>query len=120
VIAGAVLEALSDAPLTLDGHHLANLRFIVADVRREADGRTYHGIVRLRALTEPVCAPRHPAERPRSGRSGSHETQNSLGVHGFRVSRRFARGPDDKLGETTCPPRKARTCCSRWTTATAS
>ena len=53
VIAGALLEALADAPLSLDGHHLANLRFIVADVRREADGRTYHGIVRLRALTEP-------------------------------------------------------------------
>jgi hypothetical protein len=53
LIAGAVLEALSEAALTLDGHHLANLRFIVADVRREADGRTYHGIVRLRALTEP-------------------------------------------------------------------
>jgi len=54
VIAGAVLEALVDAPLSLDGHHLANLRFVVADVRREADGRTYHGIVRLRALTEPI------------------------------------------------------------------
>jgi hypothetical protein len=54
VIAGAVLEALVEAPLALDGHHLANLRFVVADVRREADGRTYHGIVRLRAVTEPV------------------------------------------------------------------
>jgi hypothetical protein len=54
VIAGAVLEALVDAPLTLSGHHLANLRFIVADVRREGDGRTYHGLVRLRALTEPA------------------------------------------------------------------
>jgi hypothetical protein len=53
LIAGAVLEALTDAPLSLDGHRLANLRFIVADIRREADGRTYHGIVRLRALTEP-------------------------------------------------------------------
>ena len=53
LIAGALLEALADAPLALDGHHLANLRFIVADVRREADGRTYHGVVRLRALTEP-------------------------------------------------------------------
>ena len=29
-------------------------RAVVADVRREADGRTYHGIVRLRAVTEPV------------------------------------------------------------------
>jgi hypothetical protein len=54
VIAGAVLEALADAPLALDGHRLANLRFVVADVRREADGRTYHGVVRLRAVTEPV------------------------------------------------------------------
>jgi hypothetical protein len=54
LICGAVLEALADAPLSLDGHHLANLRFIVADVRREADGRTYHGLIRLRALTEPL------------------------------------------------------------------
>jgi hypothetical protein len=54
LIAGAVLEALSEVPLGLDGHHLANLRFIAADVRRQADGRTYHGIIRLRALTEPV------------------------------------------------------------------
>jgi hypothetical protein len=54
LICGAVLEALADAPLALEGHHLANLRFIVADVRREPDGRTYHGLVRLRALTEPL------------------------------------------------------------------
>lgn len=54
LIAGAVLEALADAPLDLADHRLANLRFIVADVRREADGRTYHGIIRLRAVTEPA------------------------------------------------------------------
>jgi hypothetical protein len=54
VLTGAVLEALADAPLELDGHHLANLRFIVADVRRESDGRTYHGLMRLRAVTEPA------------------------------------------------------------------
>jgi hypothetical protein len=54
VLAGAVLEALIEAPITLDGHHLSNLRFVAADVRRESDGRTYHGIVRLRALTEPA------------------------------------------------------------------
>jgi len=53
-IAGAVLEALADAPLAADGHRLANLRFVTADVRREADGRTYHGLVRLRAYTEPA------------------------------------------------------------------
>lgn len=54
LISGAVLEALADAPLAPDGHRVANLRFIAADVRRQADGRTYHGIVRLRALTEPL------------------------------------------------------------------
>jgi hypothetical protein len=54
VIVGAVLEALADAPLALDGHHLANMRFVVADVRREPDGRTYHGLIRMRALTEPL------------------------------------------------------------------
>ncbi len=54
LISGAVLQALVDAPLSPAGHHLANLRFVVADIRREADGRTYHGIVRLRAVTEPA------------------------------------------------------------------
>jgi hypothetical protein len=54
LISGAVLEALADAPLSPDGHRVANLRFIAAEVRREPDGRTYHGIVRLRALTEPA------------------------------------------------------------------
>jgi hypothetical protein len=54
VIAGALLQALDDAPLTLAGHTLVNLRFAVADVRREADGRTYRAAVRFRAVTEPV------------------------------------------------------------------
>ena len=54
VIAGAVLNALDDAPLALADHRLVNLRFSVADIRREADGRTYHALVRFRAVTEPV------------------------------------------------------------------
>ena len=54
VIAGALLQALDDAPLTLADHRLINLRFAVADVRREADGRTYHALVRFRAVTEPA------------------------------------------------------------------
>ena len=54
LIAGALLQALDDAPLTLTDHHLVNFRFSVADVRREADGRTYHALVRFRAVTEPV------------------------------------------------------------------
>src|ERR1700733_2370147 len=53
VIAGALLAALDDAPLTLDDHRLVNMRFAIADIRREADGRTYHALVRFRAVTEP-------------------------------------------------------------------
>lgn len=54
MIAGALLHALDDAPLSPDGHRLVNLRFSVADVRREADGRTYHALIRFRAVTEPM------------------------------------------------------------------
>ena len=54
LIAGALLQALDDAPLTLTDHRLINLRFAVADIRREADGRTYHAAVRFRAVTEPA------------------------------------------------------------------
>jgi Protein of unknown function (DUF3168) len=54
IIAGALLQALDDAPLTLADCHLVNLRFAVADIRREADGRTYHALVRFRAVTEPA------------------------------------------------------------------
>jgi hypothetical protein len=54
VIAGALLAALDDAPLAVAGHHLVNCRFAVADVRRESDGRTYHALVRFRAVTEPA------------------------------------------------------------------
>ena len=54
VIAGALLHALDDAPLSPDGHRLVNLRFTIADIRRESDGRTYHALVRFRAVTEPL------------------------------------------------------------------
>jgi hypothetical protein len=54
MISGALLQALDDAPLTLTDFRLVNLRFTVADVRREADGRTYHALVRFRAMTEPT------------------------------------------------------------------
>jgi hypothetical protein len=54
LISGALLQALDDAPLTLADHRLVNLRFAIADVRREADGRTYHALIRFRAMTEPA------------------------------------------------------------------
>jgi hypothetical protein len=53
LVAGALLQALDDAPLTLADHRLVNFRFALADVRRETDGRTYHALVRFRAVTEP-------------------------------------------------------------------
>jgi hypothetical protein len=53
LITGALLAALDDAPLAPTGHRLVNLRFAIADIRREADGRTYHALVRFRAVTEP-------------------------------------------------------------------
>jgi hypothetical protein len=54
VIAAALLQALDDAPLDVEGQRLVNLRFSVADIRREPDGRTYHALVRFRAITEPL------------------------------------------------------------------
>jgi hypothetical protein len=54
VVTGAVMQALDDAALTLADHRLVNLRFTLADVRREADGRTYHALLRFRAVTEPA------------------------------------------------------------------
>ncbi len=50
----AVIEGLlHNASLTLSGHHLINCRHELSEVRREGDGETTRGIVRLRAVTEP-------------------------------------------------------------------
>jgi hypothetical protein len=53
-IMGALKIALHDAALTLSGHRLVNLRHELSEARRESDGDTYHGIVRFRAVTEPL------------------------------------------------------------------
>lgn len=53
-LAAAVQEALHDAPLVLEAHRLANLRATTAEVVREKDGRTFHALVRFRAVTEPL------------------------------------------------------------------
>lgn len=54
MIAGALLQALDDAPLAPEGYHLVNLRFSLADIRRQPDGRTYRAAARFRAVTEPA------------------------------------------------------------------
>jgi hypothetical protein len=53
-LAAAVQSALHDVPLALAGHRLANLRATTAEVRRDEDGRTFHALVRFRAVTEPA------------------------------------------------------------------
>lgn len=50
----AVRARLHDAALTPAEHRLVNLRHESSEVRRDADGETYQGIVRLRAVTEPA------------------------------------------------------------------
>jgi hypothetical protein len=52
-ILSAVYDTLHDAALTLEANRLVNLRFALSQVWREADGETYHGIARFRAVTEP-------------------------------------------------------------------
>jgi hypothetical protein len=53
-IIAAVRAALHDQDLPLAGHRLVNLRHEFSEARREPDGERFHGIVRLRAVTEPV------------------------------------------------------------------
>ena len=50
----AIRSALHDQPLALTGHRLINIRHDFSEARRDPDGDTLHGIVRLRAVTEPL------------------------------------------------------------------
>ena len=53
-IMGAIKSALHNRVLSLNGHRMINLRHEFSDARRDPEGDIYHGIVRLRAVTEPV------------------------------------------------------------------
>jgi Protein of unknown function (DUF3168) len=53
-IMGAIRDALHTASFAVAGHTLVSLRQQFSDVRRDPDGVTIHGIVRYRAVTEPV------------------------------------------------------------------
>lgn len=53
-IMGAIESLLHDAALVVAGQRLVNLRHEFSDARRDPDGETFHGIVRYRAVTEPV------------------------------------------------------------------
>ena len=51
----AIKDVLHDQPLTLLDHHLVNFRHDFSEARQDPDGDTYHGIVRYRAVTEPLA-----------------------------------------------------------------
>lgn len=51
----ALRSAVHDAALAVSGHRLVNLRHEFSETRREADGEGYRGLVRLRAVTEPLA-----------------------------------------------------------------
>lgn len=53
-VIAALRAALHNAPLEVDGRKLVLLFVTFTDVFRSGDGRTTHGVVRLRALTEPT------------------------------------------------------------------
>jgi hypothetical protein len=53
-IVAALRGLLHDQPLPLTDHRLVNLRVVFADVFRAAEWRLVLGVVRLRAVTEPL------------------------------------------------------------------
>ncbi len=53
-IVGRMDALLDDAPLAPDGHRLVELRTVFRTVVRMRDGRLFHGILRLRAITHPL------------------------------------------------------------------
>ena len=53
-IADAIRDALHDVVLTLDDNHLINLTHQYSDQKHDDDGETWHGVMRFRAVTEPV------------------------------------------------------------------
>jgi len=53
-ISAVIQASLHDQTLNLSGNRLVNIRHDFSDARRDGDGETYHGIVRFRAVTEPI------------------------------------------------------------------
>lgn len=50
----AIRDALHDRDLPIAGHRLINLRYEYSEARRETDAERFHGVIRLRAVTEPL------------------------------------------------------------------
>jgi Protein of unknown function (DUF3168) len=54
-VADAIRAALDGALLSLDDHRLINLRHQYSELKRDEDGETQHGVLRFRAVTEPLA-----------------------------------------------------------------
>lgn len=52
----AIRQVLKNGAVPVDEHHLVNLHHEFSEARQDPDGETYHGIVRYRAVTEPLAA----------------------------------------------------------------
>jgi hypothetical protein len=53
-IADGVRAVLDGVLLGLEDHRLINLRHQYSELKPDEDGETYHGVIRLRAVTEPL------------------------------------------------------------------
>lgn len=53
-IVSVIRARLHAQALALDGHALINLRHEATEIRRDPDGETLRGLIRLRGVTEPV------------------------------------------------------------------
>ncbi len=51
---GHVKRILAAGLVPLADHHLVNLRFQLAETRRDRKSRHFHGVLRFRAVTEPI------------------------------------------------------------------
>ncbi len=49
-----VRAVLHDVSLTMDGHHLVNLRHEFSEIRKMGDGERLQGLIRFRAVSEPT------------------------------------------------------------------
>jgi len=54
-IADSVAACLHDATLSMDGHHLVSLRLEFSEIVYDDDLSVHHGMLRFRAVTEPVA-----------------------------------------------------------------
>lgn len=55
-IMAVIRSVLEAADLVVAGHHVVNFRYESADIRREPSGDIWRGLLRFRAVTEPVAA----------------------------------------------------------------